>query len=118
MGAAVMEKNEGTKYADGLQSYVWMKADMFKQAIAKNDLSYKDIAELLGLRSLGNVYNWCKGTIRISPKHLKMLSDYFGISEDDLIDHERNKKEPVKTKGGNHKTINPKTKIEVIMEGP
>ena len=64
-----------------------------KELRQKNELSQKEIAEILGfsLRSFQRMEN---GESQIKPEKAKQLADYFGVSVGYLLNYTNSKKDP------------------------
>ena len=116
-------------YVGKRKDYVWMKGDVFEENYIKSKLRPVELAELLNMNkqtATATYKKWFKGENRIYISYINILAEYFGISPDDLIDKERNEREPIICNGGpgrgrtwtDKKDPSPTTPIVVTMEAP
>ena len=122
-------EKETNTYAGKRKDYVWMKGDVFKENYIKSKLRPVELSELLNMRktTATSAYRkWFNNENRIHISYVNILAEYFGISPDELIDKERNEREPVNLNGGpgrgrkwtDDKDPSPTTPIVVTMEAP
>lgn len=122
---------------DDAKNYLWVNGEVFCKILSDAHLTAKECAELVGLRTPANVYEWKKGTGRMPTRAIDILCDYSGVNRSELIDFDRNVKEPMvcrNTVTGDiavineclaeykrthaEEPVNPKTEITVTMEEP
>ena len=99
---------------DNRWDYLWIKGDVFRKLRKDANLSNKEVAEFFGITETA-IWHWDNGKKRMAPTHIRMFCELVGVTEDILIDKERNEKEPVDRKNQTH-LPNPKTKIVVTLE--
>lgn len=123
---------------DSDTNYLWVKPDVFKKILKDAHLTHRECAELVGHRSKTGPHGWGNGSLRMPSKAIDILCDYSGVNRADLVDFDRNVREPlrrgskVKKEGivvineclaeynrtHAEEPVNPKTEITVTMEEP
>lgn len=92
------EKKRTAKYSYSCKrtDYIWIRGDVLSENMKKAHLTNKEAAILVGAHNQEVVNGWRRGKNRINPEWAKILCEYFGITMDELVDKERNEKEPNK----------------------
>lgn len=100
-------KKKAFSYVDKRTTYVWPNCEKLKELRMKHKLSQADVALLCGIEAKSKtglkstISLWETGRSRIAPSHLRILSEYYSVPYDELVDAERTKNNPVTIAVGN-----------------